>query len=140
MQQVGSIWQTIMDDVMISEECWKKIEKNVKMSAKHGAKGARELKNPTAKSSKGHALTITIDDIKEAWKNQNGKCYWLGIDMSMEDLFIPNSPFAPSVDRLKSDQGYHKDNIVLTLRFANRGRGAYDGEDFKSRLDSLLHG
>ena len=60
--------------------------------------------------------------------------------MSMEDLFIPNSPFAPSVDRLKSDQGYHKDNIVLTLRFANRGRGAYDGEDFKSRLDSLLHG
>ena len=58
--------------------------------------------------------------------------------MSLEDLFVSHSPFAPSVDRLRSKEGYHKDNVVLTTRFANKGRGAYDREDFKSRLDNLL--
>jgi hypothetical protein len=58
--------------------------------------------------------------------------------MSLEDLYIKNSPFAPSVERLDSSIGYVKGNVVLASRFANRGRGAYDNEDFKERLDSLL--
>ena len=53
-------------------------------------------------------------------------------------MFISNSPFAVSVERLDSNRGYHKDNIVLTTRFANRGRGKYDNNDFKKRLDNLL--
>ena len=125
---------------------WKHLMKNVEMSAEYGAAGARELKNPklsgrkrnTNQSTKRHPITITIGDLKELWKIQNGKCYWLGIDMSLEDLFISNSPFAVSVERLDSDRGYHKDNIVLTTRFANRGRGKYDNSNFKKRLDNLL--
>ena len=50
--------------------------------------------------------------------------------MSLEDLFIPHSPFSVSVDRLNSDRGYHRNNIVLTTRFANRGRGSYDDSNF----------
>ena len=125
---------------------WKVLMKNVEMSSEYGAAGARELKNPklsgrkrnTNQSTKRHPITITIEDLKELWKVQNGKCYWLRIDMSLEDLFISNSPFAVSVERLNSDRGYHIDNIVLTTRFANRGRGKYDNPDFKKRLDNLL--
>jgi hypothetical protein len=65
-------------------------------------------------------------------------CYWLDIEMSLPDLAISRSPFAPSVDRLDSSRGYHKDNIVLCTRFANIGRGAYDKEDFKPRLTKLI--
>ena len=125
---------------------WKQLMKNVEMSAEYGAAGARELKNPklsgrkrnTNQSTKRHKITITIYDLKELWKIQNGKCFWMGVDMSLEDLFVSNSPFAVSVERLNSDKGYHKDNIVLTTRFANRGRGKYDNDNFKLRLDNLL--
>jgi hypothetical protein len=58
--------------------------------------------------------------------------------MSLEDLFVSHSPFAPSVDRIDNQRGYHKDNIVLTSRFANKGRGAYTGEDFGPRIKKLL--
>ena len=125
---------------------WKHLIKNVQMSSEYGAAGAREEKNPklsgrkrnTKQSTKRHSITITIDDLKELWRIQNGKCFWLGIDMSLEDLFVSYSPFAVSVERLDSNRGYHKDNIALTTRFANRGRGKYDNENFKQRLDDLL--
>jgi hypothetical protein len=132
---------------MIDEDkYWKKLFRNVNMSSSLGAAGGRADTNPKLQgrirkgnqSTSYHEVHITIEDLKEQWDIQNGKCYWLGIDMSLEDLFVSRSPFAVSVDRLISSGHYTKDNIVLTTRFANLGRGAYDGEDFKERLDSLF--
>lgn len=128
------------------EKYWKILWKNVNMSSTNGSAGARVESNPKLKgrirkgnqSTSRHDIDITLDDLKEQWVKQNGKCYWLNIDMSLEDLAITRSPFAPSVDRLDSSRGYHKDNIVLTTRFANLGRGAYDRPDFKERLDLLI--
>jgi len=134
---------------------WKKLMQNVEMSAVYGATGARVLSAPKKtgmiraeyrkndlrvgnQSTKRHKISITIYDLKELWEIQKGKCYWLGIDMSLDDLFKSNSPFSVSVDRLDSRRGYHRDNIVLTTRFSNRGRGSYDGSDFVERLDTLL--
>lgn len=140
------------------EKCWKKLFRNVNMSSIDGRdiantqrKAAHDFLKESAtantngnkirkgnQSTSYHEVHITIDDLKEQWKIQNGKCYWLGIDMSLQDLFILRSPFAVSVDRLISSGHYTKDNIVLTTRFANLGKGAYNGEDFKERLDSLF--
>lgn len=125
---------------------WKRLWKNVNMSAISGASGMRTDNNPKLsgrlrkgnQSTKRHEVTITIDDLKEVYKKQNGKCFWLDIPMSLEDLYVSHSPFAPSVDRIDNERGYHSDNIVLTTRFANKGRGAYMGEDFGPRLKKLL--
>lgn len=120
----------------IKDKYWKVVWANVKMSAKHGAGGARISK------LRGHGerdLEITLDDIKLLWEQQNGKCHWLNIDMSLEDVMIKDSPFAVSVERLDNSLGYVPGNIVLASRFANRGRGAYNGSDFKERLDTLLN-
>ena len=130
----------------VEDKYWKKLWTNVNMSATSGSAGARVESNPKLKgrirkenqSTSRHDLDITLEDLKEQWAKQEGKCYWLNIDMSLEDLLVSRSPFAPSVDRIDSSRGYHKDNIVLTTRFANLGRGAYDKEDFKPRLDALL--
>ena len=130
----------------MSDKAFKKLWRNVNMSSVHGASGARTDTNPKLsgrirkgnQSTRRHEISITIEDLKEAWKKQNGKCYWLKINVSLEDLFISRSPFAPSVDRLDSSVGYHKDNIVLCSRFANLGRGAYDRDDFRPRLNKLL--
>ena len=130
----------------MSDKAFKKLWRNVNMSSVHGASGARTDTNPKLsgrirkgnQSTRRHEISITMEDLKQAWEKQNGKCYWLKIDMSLEDLFISRSPFAPSVDRLDSSVGYHKENIVLCSRFANLGRGAYDGDDFQPRLKKLL--
>jgi hypothetical protein len=117
------------------EKYWKILWSNVKLSAKHGAGGARISK------LRGHGerdLSITLEDIKILWEKQKGLCYWLNIEMSLSDLIIKDSPFAPSAERLDNNVGYVPGNVVLASRFANRGRGAYNGEDFASRLRKLL--
>ena len=140
------------------EKYWKRLWKNVNMSSIDGRdiantqrKAAHEFLSKTntdkgndTKIRKGnqstsyHKINITIDDLKTQWEVQSGRCYWLGIEMSLEDLFVTRSPFAPSVDRLDPDGHYTKENIVLTSRFANLGRGAYRGEDFEERINLLL--
>lgn len=120
---------------MQDDRYWKILWNNVKLSARHGAGGARISK---LRGYGERDLTITLDEIKELWDNQQGRCHWLGIKMSLEDLEIKDSPFAPSVERLNNDLGYVQGNVVLASRFANRGRGAYNGDDFQSRLNSLI--
>jgi hypothetical protein len=125
---------------------WKKIYKNISMSAVSGAAGMRTDNNPKLsgrlrkgnQSTKRHEISITIQDIKEMWEKQEGRCYWTNCTMSLDDLFISHSPFAPSADRLDNKRGYHKDNVVLTLRFTNKGRGGYNNLDFKERLNQIL--
>ena len=129
-----------------TDKYWKRLWKNVNMSAISGASGMRTDNNPKLsgrlrkgnQSTKRHEVTITIEDLKTIYKKQNGKCFWLNIPMSLEDLYVSHSPFAPSVDRIDNERGYHSDNIVLTTRFANKGRGAYMGEDFGPRIKKLL--
>lgn len=128
------------------DKFWKKLWRNVNMSSISGAAGMRIESNPKLsgrlrkgnQSTKRHEVTITIEDLKRIYNEQDGKCYWLGIPMSLEDLFVSHSPFAPSVDRIDNQKGYHSDNIVLATRFANKGRGAYMGDDFGPRIKKLL--
>ena len=53
---------------------------------------------------------------------QDERCYWLGTKINISDVFISHHPLAPSVDRLNNDDGYVPGNVVITTRFANRGR------------------
>jgi hypothetical protein len=129
-----------------SKNYFKKLLRNVQMSSDGGAAGMRTHTNPKKsgrvrignQSTRRHEITITEDDLRELWEKQNGLCHWLGIKMSLEDLFVTRSPFAPSVDRIDNTRGYHKDNIVLCTRFANLGRGAYHPDDFSTRMILLL--
>ena len=125
---------------------FRKLLKNVEMSAETGASGMRTTTNPKKsgrirvgnQSTKRHEVTITENDLRSLWHTQDGRCYWLKIKMSLNDLYVAHSPFAPSVDRIDNTKGYHIDNIVLCTRFANKGRGAYNSKDFSTRLHSLL--
>jgi hypothetical protein len=75
---------------------WKKIYKNISMSAVSGAAGMRTDNNPKLsgrlrkgnQSTKRHEISITIQDIKEMWEKQEGRCYWTNCTMSLGQLFM----------------------------------------------------
>ena len=122
---------------MSEEKYWKILWSNVKLSATYGAGGGRVRQGDRRGTGK-RDLTITLEDIKSIYESQGERCYWLNIRLNLEDLVIKDSPFAPSVERLDNALGYVPGNIVIASRFANRGRGAYSGDDFQGRLNSLL--
>jgi hypothetical protein len=130
----------------IPDRYWKKLLSNVRLSARNGSAGGRFQTALTiagrARRSKGGTwpgiVEIDIEDLKEQFDKQEGKCFWLGGLLDFNEIDITNSPFAPSVDRLDNSIYYVKNNIVISSRFANRGKGAYQEEDFAEKLKKLV--
>lgn len=71
---------------------------------------------------RGLSFSITADDLRERWDNQDGRCYWTGVEMitSGDDL---RHPLRVSIDRIDPMRGYEPGNIALACLFVNLGRG-----------------
>jgi hypothetical protein len=72
-----------------------------------------------------HYATITVDQLEQLLKQQNGKCFYSGLPMSHQ-----RDPYAVSVDRRDSSQGYTLDNIVLTCWIVNDLKGDLPEQTF----------
>jgi len=95
------------------------------------------LEAKSGSKTRNLGFSITVDDIKEIYKNQHGECYWFGVDL--EPSLIPRYPFQPSIDRLDNSRGYTRDNIVLSCVVANVGRNSSSVDDWKNfLLNSML--
>ena len=117
---------------------WQKVMKNVELSAKNGSAGGRTVtllrdagytdEEIYSKLGNGSAKEVTIDAnyLEKLFKEQEKRCYWLGTLIEESDVFVPDHPLAPSVDRLNNDLGYVSGNVVITTRFANTGRRSVD--------------
>ena len=81
--------------------------------------------------------TLTVEDINEMMEKQNGLCYWFKIPL------IPSNkkkhPQQPSLDRLDSNKGYTKDNVVLCCYSANIGRNENELGTWETFLKLLLN-
>ncbi len=99
---------------------YKKMMANVKISGRRNLEEQTKLRKN--KNFKQKDIEITWEDLEKKFKEQNGKCYWFKNNINLEQVFIPHSPLAPSVDRLDDTIGYIYNNIVITTRFANLGR------------------
>jgi hypothetical protein len=127
------------------KNAWKKVMSNVMLSAKYGAAGARtttilkEAGYTTEQINKritnGMDKDVEIDHIflEKLFFKQNGRCAYLQTIINPMDVFRPNHPLAPSVDRLDNKLGYTKDNVVIATRFANRGKECADDKWFKEK-------
>ena len=99
---------------------WLKLLKKVELCGSSQASRSRVKK-----------VTITKEDLKEQFSKQDGRCYWFGIPIDINDVYTSNNPLAPSVDRLDNDKDYHKNNIVLCTILANMGRGKCGKKTFR---------
>jgi hypothetical protein len=79
--------------------------------------------------------TITKEEIEEIYNNQNGLCYWFGVPLTPSSKH--KYPLQPSLDRLDSNRGYTKDNVVICCYTANIGRNENDLETWLEFLDIL---
>ena len=71
-------------------------------------------------------FSLTIEDIMKQYQIQNGKCFYSGQPMSP----IAKSPTLMSIDRINSDGGYAKENIVLCCWRVNEMKKNYAQNDF----------
>ena len=97
------------------------------------------LEAKSSSKTRNLSFEILVDDIKDLYKNQGGKCYWFGVELLPSP--IPRYPFQPSIDRLDNSNGYVKENIVLSCVVANVGRNCSslnDWHDFLLSLDNDL--
>lgn len=81
--------------------------------------------------------TISVEDILEIYKNQNGLCYWFKIPMV--PTLTKKHPQQPSLDRIDRFKGYSKDNVVLCCYAANIGRNETDVDIWENFVDVLMN-
>lgn len=98
----------------------------------------RELKYNCKKRPKDISFNVTIDDIKEIYQQQEGRCALSDIEMTHskmsdrkegDDCYIIHR-WNISVDRIDSMKGYEKDNIQLLCCIINRMKHDLPQADF----------
>jgi len=88
--------------------------------------------------SKGITLTLVLNDLKNCFTKQNGKCFYSGIPLDLTlkgDGTITDNPYQITVDRLDSAKGYDKDNVVLCCMVANSAKSVLSVKDFFSFIE-----
>lgn len=117
------------------QDPWKKLFRNVKLSAqRHGS-----VQLNADVPCEPREFNITVEDLQQQFSAQNGRCWWFNIKLIPEDIFRPFYPLAMSVDRLDNAIGYTRDNIIITCRFANLGRGKADRKTMEDIVSTLQH-
>jgi hypothetical protein len=80
--------------------------------------------------------TLSINEILEIYKKQNGLCYWFKVPLLPS--LTKKHPQQPSIDRLDRFKGYTKDNVVLSCYAANIGRNETDVDVWKNFISLLF--
>lgn len=103
----------------------------------------QDIKGNTKKKAKDIDIQITIQDIKDIYTTQNGKCAMTGMKMTYtvlhddkSDEHIKNK-WNISIDRIDSDKGYTTDNIQLVCATINRMKMDLGNDEFLFLCDKL---
>jgi hypothetical protein len=80
-------------------------------------------------------VSITIEDLQEQWKKQDGKCIYTGINLTFGRILTkPNHPNhkekTASLDRIDSSKGYVLGNIEFCHKHINAMKQSFEKEHF----------
>lgn len=88
------------------------------------------------KRGRGVECTLTVTDLVDLFKEQNGRCA-----LSGRLMLFPNGKQqadAVSVDRVDCNKGYTKDNVRLVTFQANCARGAWSDDQLWEFCNSVI--
>lgn len=75
---------------------------------------------------RGLAFNITLQDLKQLWSKQQGRCYYSGVALTTE----VGDPNKVSIDRADSNKDYAPDNVVLCTKRLNLMKREMSTEEF----------
>ena len=79
-------------------------------------------------------VNIGLQDLKDIWEQQSGRCPLTGKQLSLKHN---NSPYQASLDRIDSNKGYVKGNIRYIALIANYCKNSFTDEDVKEFCNSV---
>jgi len=89
---------------------------------------------------------LTLQDLKDLWIKQNGKCIYTNISLNLMKFNVKHHkegyPYytLASIDRIDSSQGYSKDNIQFISLAINYMKHKYPKEQTLEFLDIIRYG
>ena len=77
-----------------------------------------------------HSVSLTLQDLKEVWANQQGICTYTGLKLLLPTWgdCIKKDIHLASVDRIDSSKGYERDNIQFVSAIANYAKNTFTHE------------
>lgn len=81
-------------------------------------------------------FNITLDDVYEVYRKQNGRCIYTGESFSIEK----RHPGNVSIDKINPELGYVKGNIQLVCWAVNRAKGDLTEEQFINMCRAVVEG
>lgn len=102
-----------------------------------------DLKNNA--NARNIKVDITINDIKNKYIEQNGKCYYTGFKLTHNKIRQKSnktyliSPWNISIDRTDSNLHYTKDNIKIVSSYVNRAKSDMSEEIFFEMCKSVCN-
>jgi hypothetical protein len=80
-------------------------------------------------------FNIAVSDVQEIWEKQGGKCYYTDQPMILGPS--PRRWQCVSIDRVDSDRGYEKDNIVLCRGIVNLVKNELSVNELLEIIDQI---
>jgi len=97
-----------------------------------------------SQSSRSNAKTkrieysLSIQNLRDIYKNQEGKCFYTGIPMALRTIHhLDRDPLLISLDRYSSTLGYTKENTVFCCWGVNALKGYHSANTFYDTLKLL---
>lgn len=81
---------------------------------------------------KGLLFEISIDDIRDVWEKQDGRCAVTG--EKMQKIVDRDNLQTGSIDQISPGCGYTKYNIQMVTMWANRAKTSLSQEDFNQKI------
>lgn len=80
---------------------------------------------------------ISEELIEKMWNDQEGKCAFSGLSMSVPGWGERNKPNTISIDRINSDRGYLANNVQLVCYSLNLAKNNFDDSQFRGFVQLL---
>lgn len=76
-------------------------------------------------------ISITLEDIKELWEKQGGKCIYTKLKLNLPTWNTKKDIYTASMDRINPNIGYTKENCQIISVMANFAKNDFTDNDMK---------
>ena len=97
------------------------------------------LATNTARHRSVEPSDITTDYMIELWDQQKGLCFYSGLLLKEPTYGILRHPYSASIDRVDSQKGYIRGNVVWCAWICNRAKSNLSADEYITLCSLVVH-